>query len=176
MLTIFFATGVGVAIVLYATRSRRSVAPSSLMGQGAAVQTYVAAAETTHASVPDAPVVEEASSVSQSQIVNEVPSTTTTTEVATPTTEAAAAVAAPLEEAMTPITVVEPTVMMEPQASVVVSANAPAEAPAQETTTITTTSERPRRVRGSRRRSSGTASSRTRSRASQKTTTEQATS
>jgi hypothetical protein len=163
MLTIFFATGVGVAIVLYATRSRRSAAPSSLIGQGAAVQAYVAA-ETFHASVSDVPVV-EASSVYQSQVVNEVPSATT--EVATPTTEAAAAVAAPVVEAMTPIIVVEPTVMMESQASAVVSATAPAETPAE----TTTTTERPRRVRGSsRRRSSGTASTRTRSRASQKTT------
>ncbi len=144
MLTIFFATGVGVAIVLYSARSRRSVAPS-LIGQSVAVQTF-AATEAIHADVTDAPVV-EASSVSEYQ-AGEVPSATS--EVATPTE--AAAVAAPAE-ALAPI--VEPTVMMESQASAAV------EAPAH-------TAERSHRVHSSRRRSSGTASSRTRVRPSQR--------
>jgi hypothetical protein len=169
MLTVFFAAGVGVAIVLYAARSRRSVAPS-IIGQGAAVQAspYVAA-ETIQASAADAPVV-EASSVSHlSQIVNDIPSTAS--EVATPT-EAAAVVAAPVEEAMASI-IVEPTVTMESQASQAVSATTAAEASAQ--TTIATT-EKPRRVRSTRRRSSGTASTRTRARtATSQKTTEQTT-
>ncbi len=148
MLTIFFATGVGVAIVLYTARSRHSVAPS-LMGQSAAVQTYEHI-ETVHASVTDAPVV-EASSVFESQAFSEVPSATS--EIATPTEAAAAA--APVE-AMTPI--VEPTVMMESQASATVSAITAAEAPAP--------AERPHRV--SSRRRSGTASSKTRAKPSQR--------
>ncbi len=144
MLTIFFATGVGVAIVLYSARSRRSVAPS-LIGQSAAVQTF-AATEAIHADVTDAPVV-DASSVFESQVVSDIPSATS--EVATPTE--AAAVAAPAEVAP----IVEPTVMMESQASAAV------EAPAH-------TAERSHRVHSSRRRSSGTASSRTRVRPSQR--------
>jgi hypothetical protein len=162
MLTVFFAAGVGVAIVLYASRSRRSVAPSSVTGQDAAVQAYVAT-ETVQASVAEAPVV-EASSVSQPQVVNEIPSATS--EVATPTEEAAAVVvAAPaVVEAVAPIVVVEPTVMESQASSAVSTTTTAADAPAQ-------TTEKPRRARSStRRRSSGTASSRTRSRASEKTT------
>ena len=152
MLTIFFATGVGVAIVLYSTRSRRSVAPS-MIGQSAAVQTY-GASETIHASVTDAPVV-EASSVYESQAFSEFPSATS--ELTTPTE--AAAVAAPVE-AMIPI--VEPTPMMESQASTAVPAITAAE--------VSATAEKPRRV--SSRRRSGTASRKTRAKPSQEIKTD----
>ena len=162
MLTIFFATGVGVAIVLYSARSRRSVAPS-LMGQNAAVQTYEPI-ETIHATATDAPVV-EATPVIESQEVSQVPYATP--EVAT-TTEAVPA-AAPVE-AVTPIveptmimeaqaiTIVEPTVIMEAQASPTMAPTTAAEVPA--------TAERPRRA--SSRRRSGTASRKPRTKPSQK--------
>jgi hypothetical protein len=149
ILTIFFATGVGVAIVLYFARSRHGAAPG-LGVQSVVAQTYIPS-EAVQAAVADTPVV-DVSSVFESQVATEIPSATS--EVAIPTE--GTTVAAPAE-ALTPI--VEPTVTMETQAS----------AAAAETTAVEAPAVPSHRVHASgRKRSSATASGRTHTRSSQR--------
>jgi hypothetical protein len=151
MFTIFFATGVGVAIVLYTARSRHGAAPS-LGPQSAVAQAYIPS-EAVQAEVADTPVV-DVSSISESQIATEIPSATS--EVATPTE--GAAVAAPAE---VPTPIVEPTVTMETQASAAAAETTAVEAPAHPAV-------RAHRVHASNRRSSATASGRTHTKTSHK--------